>query len=312
MKAFISYSHRDTTSLERLHVHLAMLRRDGFIQEWFDRDILAGDSLDEEITRQLETSELFLLLVTPDFLASDYCYNRELQYALDRHRAGKARLVPIIIEPCDWTSSPLRELKALPKDGKPVSEWTNENNAYLDVTKELRRIVESDVRPVEAPVATMADERSPARRYRVKRDFDDIDKGEFREAAFAEIRDYFRRAIAEIDGIEDLRGRFKEISATTFGCTIINRALDRGTAHLTVHVRSDRYVMGDIYYSFSENAPPNTSNGGFSVKVDEFDLFLTGDHFGFGGGAGKDRLTSTAAAESLWSEFLQQAGVTYD
>jgi hypothetical protein len=288
-----------------------MLRRDNLISEWFDRDILAGDVLDDEISRQLETSDLFLLLVSPDFLASDYCYNREMTRALERHRAGQARVVPIIIEPCDWASSPLRELKALPKDGKPVSDWTNENNAYLDVSRELRRVVETDVPTASAiPPASAEQNRAPVRRYRVKRDFDEIDRSEFREAAFSEIRDYFRRAVEEIDGIEDLRGRFREISATTFGCTIINRARDRGTAHITVHSRNERFMMGDIYYSFSENAEANTANGGFSIDADEFDLFLTSRHFGFGNG--KERLTPAAAAEALWSDFLQQAGVAYD
>ena len=313
MKAFISYSHRDAGSLERLHVHLATLRRDKLISEWFDRDILAGDVLDAEITKQLETCDVFLLLVSPDFLASDYCVEREMTRALERHRAGSARVVPIIIEPCDWKASPLRELKAVPKDGNPVSEWTNANNAYLDIVRELRRIVENDMavsaKPA-APVALGEAERVPVRRYRVKRDFDEIDKSEFRERAFAEIANYFRRAIAEIDSIEDLRGRFRELSATSFGCTIVNRARDRGTAHLTVHVRHDMYGMGDIYYSFAENSPANTASGGFSIGEDEFDLFLNTGHFGFRDE--KERLTPVAAAESLWTDFLQQAGVTCD
>ena len=143
MKVFVSYSHKDKAALERLHTHLAVLRRTGSIDEWFDREILAGGDIDAEISERLEASGLFLLLVSPDFLASDYCVEREMERALERHRSGDARVVPIVVEPCDWTSTPLRGLKALPEDGKPVSEWTNENKAFLDVVQELRRVLDS-------------------------------------------------------------------------------------------------------------------------------------------------------------------------
>ena len=137
MKAFISYSHKDDVALERLHTHMAVLRREGRLDAWFDREILAGGDLDAEIVEQLESCGLFLLLVSPDFLASDYCVDREMERALERHHAGEAQVVPIIVEPCDWKSTPLRKLKALPRDGKPISEWMNENNAYIDVVKEF-------------------------------------------------------------------------------------------------------------------------------------------------------------------------------
>jgi hypothetical protein len=311
MKAFISYSHRDDAALDRLHTHLATLRRDGDIDTWFDREILAGDELDAEIAEQLETCELFLLLVSPDFLASDYCIEREMQRALERHDAGDARVVPIIVEPCDWTSSPLRRLKALPRDGKPVSEWTNENNAYVDVVRELRRIIQADASP--QPVADIstpatAELQKGARRYRIKRDFDQIDRSEFRERAFTTIREYFERAIAEINQVPDIRGRFRSLSQTSFTCTIVNKALLHGTAHVTIHSRGES-GLGDIYYSFEENASPNTANGTFHIEADEYELFLSG-MMGFN--ADRERLSPEAAAEHLWTEFLQNAGVTHD
>ena len=82
MKVFISYSHKDAGALDRLHTHLAMLHRDGQIEAWYDREILAGADVDQEIIERLEASELILLLVSPDFLASDYCYEREMTRAL--------------------------------------------------------------------------------------------------------------------------------------------------------------------------------------------------------------------------------------
>ena len=101
MKAFISYSHKDEWALKRLHTHLAVLRRDGRIDIWYDRKILAGGDIDQEISEQLETFTLFLPLVSPDFLASDYCYDQEMKRALKRHATREVRVIPIIIEPCD-------------------------------------------------------------------------------------------------------------------------------------------------------------------------------------------------------------------
>ena len=312
MKVFISYSHKDDAALERLHIHLAVLRRDGHIDEWFDREILAGGEIDAEVVERVESSGLFLLLVSPDFLASDYCVEREMERSLERHRSGDARVVPIIVEPCDWASTPLRDLKALPRDSKPVSDWTNENNAYLDVVKELRRVLEEEEVPLAAEQGEVTGRAAPAwsgvRRYRAKRDFDEIDRSDFRGAAFGVIRDYFERAVAEIDAIEDLRGRFVSLSATSFTCTIVNRAREHGTAHVTVYGRGEKVGFGDISYSFSENAPPNTANGMFTIEADEYELYLSSMMMGIG--QHEERLTPETAAEQLWVEFLQQAGVT--
>ena len=117
-KAFISYSHLDEKALERLHTHLATLRRDGQLTAWYDRKILAGGMIDNEVASNLSDSELFLALVSPDFLASNYCYEREMEIALKRHDEGSLRVVPIILEACDWKSTPLGKLKIIPKDGK--------------------------------------------------------------------------------------------------------------------------------------------------------------------------------------------------
>jgi TIR domain len=100
MKAFISYAHHDRAILARLHTHLAMLRRQG-LSEWYDREILAGGEIDKKIGEALASSDLFLAIVSPDFLNSSYCYEREMQSALERNREGSLVIVPIIAEPCD-------------------------------------------------------------------------------------------------------------------------------------------------------------------------------------------------------------------
>lgn len=313
MQAFNSYSHKDGGALERLHTHLSTLRRDGLISQWYDREILAGGDIDKEVAEALASSDFFLALVSPDFLASDYCYEREMTEALKRHDAGTMRVVPIIVEPCDWQSTPLGKLKALPRDGRPISEWANANTAYLDIVRELRRIIEADRTPsaASAPAPARA-ERPPnaeARRYRVKRDFDEIDYSDFRNSAFEAIRAYFERSVAEINGIEGIRARFRPLSTTGFTCTVVNQARQRGAAQLTVHARSDRMALGDITITHDEAGAPNRANGMFSIEADEYELFLKGG-ISFTEDR-KQKLTPQQVAEQLWTDLLERAGITH-
>ena len=258
-------------------------------------------------------ADLFLLMVSPDFIASSYCVERELQRALERHDAGEARVVPIIVEPCDWAAMPqLRRLKAVPKDGEPISEWANANNAYLNVVQEIRRIVDAGGKVASEPAKDEPKADVSLRgvpRYRVQRDFDEIDRSEYRDAAFATIKDYFRRAIGEIDAVDGLRGRFVDRGANTFGSTVINRGRQRGTAHITVHCRNAEFALGDIYYSFDENAGDNSANGESNVSSDEYEQFLVVTMAMYRDEP--DRLNAEQAAEYLWNQFIEQAGITH-
>jgi len=116
--AFVSYSHKDEPYRKRLEVALVQLRRGEQILIWQDRLILPGQKWGREIDKHLETANIILLLVSPDFLASEYAYSREMQRALERHKSGSAKVVPIILRPCDWQASPLYELQALPNAGR--------------------------------------------------------------------------------------------------------------------------------------------------------------------------------------------------
>jgi hypothetical protein len=142
LKVFISYSHRDEAFKDELVVHLANLKRQGKIQAWQDRDIEAGAEWDAEIKQQLEAAEVILLLITPRFMASDYCYDLEMQGAIARHDAGTARVIPIIVKPVDWQGTPFSKLQVLPKDAKPITQWPDPDAAFVDVVQGIRRAVE--------------------------------------------------------------------------------------------------------------------------------------------------------------------------
>jgi len=140
---FVSYSQKDERYRQRLDIALSQLQRSKLISVWYDRKILPGQEWDREIDKNLESADIILLLISPDFIASDYAYGREMERAVQRHQSGSAKVVPIILRPCDWQSSPFGMLQALPSKGRPVSNWANRDQAWLDVVQGLRRLISS-------------------------------------------------------------------------------------------------------------------------------------------------------------------------
>lgn len=313
-QAFISYSHRDEKSLDRLHTHLAMLRREKLITAWYDREILAGDNVDRETATHLQNSDLFLALLSPDFLASNYCYEREMEVALTRHEQGSLRVIPIILEPCDWKSSPLGKFRALPKDGRAISTWTNENIAYLDVVTELRRLLEEPAKTrTEATPSTpkVEGDRKRSKRYRIRKEFDSIDKDEFRQRSFSTIAEFFRRSIDELNEIGDpIRARFEKITSGEFICTVLNKAERNKEAHITVRSGGEGPFAGSITYSYSRHS--SGINGFIAVEMDEYELYLKSDGFGIRRARSGERMSAEEAADGLWLEFISHAGIDHE
>ena len=143
VEVFISYSHKDEDLKDELYIHLANLTRQNKIKPWQDRAIEAGTEWDAEIKARLESAGVILLLITPRFIASEYCFDKEMQRAMERHAAGTARVIPIIMKPCDWQDTAFSKLQVLPKDAKPVTSWSDQDEALLNVVKGIRRAVDS-------------------------------------------------------------------------------------------------------------------------------------------------------------------------
>lgn len=313
LSAFISYSHADEKYLDRLHKHMSLLQREGSIETWTDHQIVPGSKLDSAVMTALRSSDLFIALVSPDYIASNYCYEKEFEEALGLSENGKLHIVPVIVEPCDWLSSPFRQFMALPKDGKPISEWINANVAYLDVVAGLRRLLSSPKAEPAATVSGLSAVQASGRRVKIKQEFDSIQRGEFIDQAYAVIRDYFENSCNELSGIEDLKAKFHRMSDSSFTCTVVNRGIKGGReAHITVHnSKGRRHHFGDINYVFEAHAETNTSNGSIRVDADDYNMYLT---LGFGGLMGRDnsKYDAQQAAEALWLEFIGHAGIEYD
>lgn len=138
LKVFVSYSHKDENLRAELDTHLAPLVREGLLSIWHDRKICPGESWEEAISESVESADILVALVSPDFIASDYCYGVELQTAIRRHHTREAVLVPVVIRPVDWTHTPISGIQALPKNAIPITTWDNRDEAWLSVVEGIR------------------------------------------------------------------------------------------------------------------------------------------------------------------------------
>jgi hypothetical protein len=139
---FISYARKDEPYMRELVSHLEPLQRGGLISSWYDGQILPGEEWEPQIKRNLEEAQIILLLISKDFINSNYCYEVELSKAIERHKSKTASVIPVILRSCLWDAVSigdfrLSELQALPKDAKPIKRWADEDDAYTDVARGL-------------------------------------------------------------------------------------------------------------------------------------------------------------------------------
>ncbi|MEH2260288.1 GUN4 domain-containing protein [Nostoc sp.] len=138
LQLFFSYSHKDEALRDELANHLSTLTRQDVISSWHDRKILPGDEWDHQINDNLNTADIILLLVSSDFIGSNYCWDVEVTTAIESHNTGKARVIPIILRRVDWSHTPFAKLQFLPKNAEPVTSWTNRDEAFTNVAQGIR------------------------------------------------------------------------------------------------------------------------------------------------------------------------------
>lgn len=138
INVFISYAHKDESFKDSLVEHMAGLKRSGYINEWNDRKIIAGQDWSDEISEKLESSSLILFLISSAFMNSDYCMNIEAMTALKMHQNGQAQLIPIVVRSVEWSDSELSKLQALPKDAQAISSWADQDDAWVDVIRGIK------------------------------------------------------------------------------------------------------------------------------------------------------------------------------
>ena len=141
IRIFYSYSHKDERFRQELVTHLALLRREGLIQEWHDRKITPGAEWEAAIDENLAAADIVLLLISADFINSDYCFGREMTEAMKRYKEGGARIIPIILRPVDWQTAQFAKFQALPADARPITKWINRDEAWTNVAQGIRQAV---------------------------------------------------------------------------------------------------------------------------------------------------------------------------
>ena len=142
VKIFFCYAQEDEQILNQLKSHLRLLERQGLIELWYDREISAGIEWEQDDTKHLSEAQIILLLVSPDFMNSDYCYSVMMQRAMMRYNQGEARVIPIILSRCDWKNAPFSKLQVIPKHARPITEWEDRGAAFDNIVTNIRRVVD--------------------------------------------------------------------------------------------------------------------------------------------------------------------------
>jgi internalin A len=143
IQLFYSYSRKDETLRDSLDTHLKLLQRQGLIKSWYDRNIDAGDDWKRRIDENLERADIILLLVSANFIASDYCYEKEMKRALERHASGEAQVIPIILRDVDLNGVPFAGIQYLPKNGKAITLWKNRDSAWRNISEGIRKVADT-------------------------------------------------------------------------------------------------------------------------------------------------------------------------
>lgn len=150
MKLFYSYSSVDDASQRELEIHLSLLKREGLLDTWSFRDIEAGNDWQRKIDVHLDSADLTLLLVSPHFMASRYCWEIEMTRAVERAVRQQTILVPVIIRPCDWQTAPFARFQALPENAKPISAWRPRDLGWANVASGIRRLITPSSRAADS------------------------------------------------------------------------------------------------------------------------------------------------------------------
>jgi hypothetical protein len=146
LKLFYCYSHEDEKLRKKLEVSLAGLKRQKIIDDWHDRKIGLGKDWRDKLNENLKAADIILLLISSDFIASDYCYDTEMKYAMQRHEAGEAVVIPIILRPCVTKNLEFTKPQGAPQDAnnklKAVTQWANQDEAFTAIVERISEVAE--------------------------------------------------------------------------------------------------------------------------------------------------------------------------
>lgn len=324
-QVFFSYCHKDEELRDRLEVHLATLKRSGLIETWHDRRITAGEEWKGKIDGALEQANVILLLVSADFLNSYYCYDVELKRAMERHEAGEACVIPIILRFCDWHSASFGKLQAAPKDGKPVVSWADLDEAFLNVVQMIKGAVSTVNNSTKSSTGKAAPTKSEivassafsaaskdqpgavesvtrSSNLRLKKAFTEADRDRFLDESFEFMCRFFQNSLSELEqrnkGIETA---YKRVDSNRFTAVVYKD----GKAIARCKISLGAVMQKGISYSGNDRLEDNSMNENVSVSSDDQGLFLEPMGMPHLSGFSDKKLTFEGAAEYYWQLLIR-------
>jgi len=311
-KIFFSYSHKDETLRDELEKHLSILKRQGLIETWHDRRIDSGGDFSQEISNHLEDAEIILLLVSSDFLASDYCYDMEMKRAMDRHERGEAVVIPVILRPCSWHGAPFGKLLAATIDGRAITKFPTLDDGFLEVTSAIEKAVKKiqpQVTPetVTGPVVLPSPSTVTTPRtsnLRITRKFSDHDKDVFLEEAFNFICNYFEESLRELERRNSgIQTRGARIDLRHFSAKIYREGRQNTGCRIWYGGRSS-FSSGILYSSNADATSDGAYNESLSAENDGYSQYLKPFGMPHFGNPPAKQLTEEGAAEYLWALLI--------
>lgn len=309
-----SYSHADEALRNELEKHLSPLKRAGKITTWHDRRIVPGQEFERQIDQYFSEADIILLLISSDFIASDYCYQVEMTNALERHKRGEAVVIPVILRECAWHQLPFGSIMAATVDGKPITRFASHDEGYVQVVDAVSRAItnleakkpqQNIPSPAPGSLAfqttdTVFTPRSS--NLSLPKRFTDLEKDRTRREGFEYVARYFANSLDELKKRHaGLDVDFYRPDADSFTCAVYIYGSKVGQCG--VWLGSRHMGFGDICYSQS-GVTHNSCNESLSVADNGQTL---GFHALMGFGYGNSReslLTNEGMAGHLWDMFF--------
>lgn len=315
-----SYSHADEALRNELAKHMSPLRRTGRISTWHDRCIIPGQEFEHQIDHYFSDADIILLLVSSDFIDSDYCYQIEMKNALERHKRGDAVVIPVILRECAWQHLPFSKILAATVDAKPITKFTSHDEGYVQVVNAVSRAIDhmeakKSQKNTDFHLSVPSPASSPetnviftprSSNLSLPKSFTDLDKDRACREGFEYVTRYFENSLSELkkrnSGVDY---EFHQLDANAFSCAIYINGSRVGQCGIWRN-NSRNYGVGDICYSQDGMARNSynecltiTDNGqtlGFRPLMSVYTQSFSRETL----------LTNEGMAEHLWDMFFNQ------
>lgn len=315
-----SYAHADEALRNELEKHLSPLKRMGRITTWHDRRIVPGQDFAEQIDQNFANANIILLLVSSDFINSDYCYQIEMSNALQRHERGEAIVIPVILRPCAWKQLPFGKLLAATVDGIPIVTFPSFDEGFVQVVDAVSRALDEvgahdstqplkprqieEARPQDAVPDAGSSYAPRSSNLAIPKRITDLDRDRACREGFDYLGRFFENSLKELkERNPDLEVDFHRRDADAFACSVYRNG--NKVCQCGIWKASRGTGLGDICYS-QGGITHNSCNESMSVADNGQLIGFRALMGGFHGGTQRDQLlTNEGMAEHFWDMFIQ-------